>query len=85
MHKYMKIGKRKSKKEKEKGFPANWARGIFGPAERVREGVVKLKSYINLIRTQQRGKSGAHWSGGRARRRGSIELGGGEREWPRPV
>jgi hypothetical protein len=49
---------------------------------------VKLKSYINLIKTQQREESGAHRSEGRARRRGArfgpVE-GEGEREWPRLV
>jgi hypothetical protein len=43
----------------------------------VREGVVNLKSYINLIRTQQREEGGAHRSGGRVRRRGA-RFGSGE-------
>jgi hypothetical protein len=34
-----------------------------------REGTVKLKSYNNWTRTQQRGEGGTHRSGGRARRR----------------
>jgi hypothetical protein len=39
--------------------------------------VVELKSYINLTISHQRGEIGAHRSGGRARRRGLIELTGG--------
>jgi hypothetical protein len=34
-----------------------------------RESIVKLKSYNNWKRTQQRGEGGTHRSGGRARRR----------------
>jgi hypothetical protein len=33
MHLYMKIGKRNGKKKRKRDFPANWARGDFGPAE----------------------------------------------------
>jgi hypothetical protein len=40
-----------------------------------REDMVKLKSYNNWT----------HQSGGRRGDAGSIELGGGKREWPRPV
>jgi hypothetical protein len=32
-----------------------------------REGTVKLKSYNNWTRTQQRGEGGTHWSGGTVR------------------
>jgi hypothetical protein len=34
MHLYMKIGKEKGEKEKEKGFSGSWARGGFWPNER---------------------------------------------------
>jgi hypothetical protein len=50
-----------------------------------REDMVKLKSYNNWTRTQQRGEGGTHRSGGRRGGAASIELGGGKREWPRPV
>jgi hypothetical protein len=49
------------------------------------EDMVKLKSYNNWTRIQQRGEGKTHWSGGRHGGAGSIELGGGKREWPRPV
>jgi hypothetical protein len=45
---------------------------------------VKLKSYINLIRTQQREEGGAHRSGGRARRRGARFDSGEGRECAKP-
>jgi hypothetical protein len=49
------------------------------------EDMVKLKSYNNWTRIQRRGEDGTHRSGGRRGGAGSIELGGGKREWPRPV
>jgi hypothetical protein len=51
----------------------------------VREVLVKLKSYNNWTRIQQRGEGGTHRSRGRRGGAGSIELGGGKREWLRPV
>jgi hypothetical protein len=43
-----------------------------------REGTVKLKSYNNLTRTQQRGEGRTHRSGGRARQRWLIRARGKE-------
>jgi hypothetical protein len=50
-----------------------------------REDMVKLKSYNNWTRIQWRGRAGLTGAEEGRDGAGSIELGGGKREWPRPV
>ena len=50
-----------------------------------REGTVELKSYNNWTRTNGEGRAGLTGAGKGRGGAGSIELGAGEREWPRLV
>jgi hypothetical protein len=73
MPKYMKIGKRNGKKEKEKGFPANWAGGTFQPSRvwartRVREQAAQPAHQRGMAWGWRRGRGPMCQRGGGKRR-----------------